>query len=83
MAFISKQCVTCTEPTKRECGKYRGSDEKGKYSGPLYECNNVGCKIYYGRGKTKSQLSFVQESKFPYDQNGSKKASSKSGFKNK
>lgn len=61
MAYISKQCVECTDPTKRECGKYYGTDEKGKYSGTLYECNNVCCKIYYNRGKPRSQQGIADD----------------------
>lgn len=46
MAYISKKCVTCTEPSKRAAGQYSAKDENGKrFSGHLYECDNEICPI--------------------------------------
>lgn len=54
MAYISRECVTCTDPTKRCEGKYHGRDEKGKYfSGNMYICSNGHCQINIERMRTQ------------------------------
>lgn len=57
MAYISRECVDCTEPTKRRAGKYSGRDEKGKrFFGQMYECDNLHCEINRKRMKTIRQV---------------------------
>lgn len=51
MAFNSRQCVSCNEVTKRDAGRYYGEDEQGRYSGPMYICDNPNCNISYERKK--------------------------------
>lgn len=63
MAFTSGKCVLCTEPTKRNDGMYRGKDEKGNYSGPLYTCDNINCNINNERRKLQKQITFLEEKK--------------------
>lgn len=53
MAFYSSQCIACEEPSKQCIGEYRGKDEKGKYSGTLYLCDNMGCKVRQSCQKTQ------------------------------
>lgn len=67
MAFNSGKCVSCTEPTKRNAGKYRGKDEKGNYSGPMYICDNPSCSINYERRKIHKQVIVSQEKKLQDD----------------
>lgn len=52
MSFNSYQCVSCKDPTKRNAGKYYGKDEKGSYSGPMYDCDNERCNITFERKRT-------------------------------
>ena len=46
MAYISHQCVACTDATKRVAGKFGGRDEKGRrFAGNMYECDNQACPV--------------------------------------
>lgn len=46
MAYISHQCVDCTDSSKRVAGKFGGRDEKGRrFSGNMYECDNLACPV--------------------------------------
>ena len=46
MAYISNQCVACTDNSKRVAGKFSGRDEKGRrFSGNMYECDNQTCPV--------------------------------------
>lgn len=65
MAFISKKCVACNDSTKRVCGTYRGSDEKGKYKGDMYTCENKSCDMYYFREKEMKRLSYENTANKP------------------
>lgn len=57
MAYISRECVTCTDPTKRCEGQYKGRDEKGKFfSGDMYICSNSYCQINIERVRTLKKL---------------------------
>lgn len=63
MAYISRECVTCTDPSKRCEGKYHGRDEKGKFfSGDMYICNNSCCQINLERMRTQKKLRQREES---------------------
>lgn len=63
MAYISKQCVYCTDPTKKSCGEYRGKDEKGRYKGTLYQCENTGCTVNYERRRARKELPAFDDKK--------------------
>ena len=57
MAYLSRACVTCTDPTRRPAGRYSGRDEKGRrFSGRRYVCDNAGCKINREREHARKQL---------------------------
>ena len=57
MAFISRQCVTCTDQTKRTEGRFRGRDEEGKrFTGPMYTCSNAYCPVYLERVRSQKKL---------------------------
>lgn len=57
MAYISRECVSCSEPTKRTAGTFSGRDEKGKrFSGPMFECKNQSCPINRERMRTEKKL---------------------------
>lgn len=53
MAYISRECVSCTHPTKKSTGKFSATDEKGKrFSGSMFECDNLNCPVNRERLKT-------------------------------
>lgn len=57
MAYISRECVTCTDRTKRSAGKFKGRDENGKFfSGDMYTCDNCYCQINIERMRTQKKL---------------------------
>lgn len=57
MAYISRECVTCTDRTKRCEGKFTGRDEDGKlFSGDMYTCENGICPINMERMRTQKRL---------------------------
>lgn len=66
MAFNSRQCVSCEDPTKRNAGKYYGKDEKGSFSGPMYNCDNEYCNIYYERKRLLRQAAALETAKKSY-----------------
>ena len=67
MACISRECVTCADPTKRCEGKYHGRDEKGKcFSGDMYTCSNSNCQINIERMRTQRRLRLVEEDRFTW-----------------
>ena len=61
MAFITRKCVTCSEPTKRKAGEYSGSDQQGKYRGDLFICDRTWCEVrqgnfFVGSGRMKKRV---------------------------
>ena len=57
MAYISRECVSCTDPTKRCESTYHGKDEKGKvFRGNMYVCSNAHCQINIERMRTQRRL---------------------------
>lgn len=57
MAYISRECVTCKDHTKRIAGKFKDKDERGKrFSGNMYECDNYSCPINRERMKSEKKL---------------------------
>ncbi len=60
MAFISRECLTCTEGTKRYAGGFSGRDEQGKpFSGKMYLCDNMVCKINLVRLRSQKELRYL------------------------
>lgn len=65
IAYISRECVNCTDRTKRIAGKFNGRDEKGKrFSGDMYECDNLNCHINLERMKTQKNGTFLPKNNF-------------------
>lgn len=56
MAFISKKCIECNDPTKRVSGSYRGKDRQGAFKGDMYTCENKICEIYRARDREVRRL---------------------------
>lgn len=57
MAYISRECVDCTDRTKRCEGKFCGRDENGNsFSGNMYICENGICPINIERMRTQKKL---------------------------
>lgn len=57
MAYISRECVACTDRTKRCDGQFKGRDENGNpFSGDMYTCDNGICPINMERMRTRKRL---------------------------
>lgn len=56
MAFISRKCIECTDPTKRVSGSYRGKDKQGTFKGDMYTCENKICEVYRARDREVKRL---------------------------
>lgn len=60
MAYISSKCIECKDRTKRCAGMYSGKDENGKrFSGRMYLCDNMGCRINIDRMKSIKRLHYA------------------------
>ena len=73
MAYISHQCVACTDATTRVAGKFGGRDEKGRrFAGNMYECDNQACPV--------NQLRMRRLKKAPAAQAGKASAAGHTNF---
>ena len=56
MAYISRECVSCTDGTKSVAGEFHGKDENGgNFNGNMYICDNYNCPINRKRIKTQKR----------------------------
>lgn len=56
MAFISRKCIECTDPTRRVSGSYNGKDRHGAFKGDMYTCENKICEVYRAREREIRRL---------------------------
>lgn len=57
MAYIARECVTCTDKTKKVAGEFHGKDEKGdSFTGKMYLCENCGCSVNRARIRAQKQM---------------------------
>lgn len=57
MAYISRECMECTDKTKKFAGGYSGKDENGKrFHGRMYSCDNAACEINRARLRIRKAM---------------------------